>query len=189
MEFDSDSFVRGATLFQQTLGDEVRKAMLTAGVEHDAEVLRDLRAGTGGLKLGANESGMRNSFKSELVGSTIDDLELKRFTNSRTAAAHEFGTVIRPKNAKMLTIPMPAARASGGTGRRRGGARSFKDAHFVNKGGKVYLVGKEGVLFHLVKSATIPARPFWYRVWNSLAERRVQQMKAAIERALGRFSK
>ena len=84
-------------------------------------------------------------------------------TNIPYGPTHEFGATIRPKTAKFLTIPLPAAKTK--AGRSRGGARSFPNT-FVrrSKAGNLILFQKLGSriipLFVLKKMVKIPKRPW-----------------------------
>lgn len=71
------------------------------------------------------------------------------------AAIHEFGGVIKPKNAKYLTIPQDPFFV----GKR---AREFDLSVVRAKSGNLYLVQKNtGVFAYLLKkSVTMPARPY-----------------------------
>lgn len=79
-------------------------------------------------------------------------------TDVEYAAIHEYGGVITPKNAKYLAIPLTeAARA------HAGGPRSYPGqlTPRFNKGSAGSLVDEQGVAqFALVRSVTIPARPY-----------------------------
>lgn len=80
-------------------------------------------------------------------------------TNERFARIHQFGGVIKAKNAKFLTIPLSEDAA----GKR---ARDFSDTFFMkSKNGNLLLMqntGEESVraLYLLRKSVRIPARTF-----------------------------
>ncbi|MCK4660863.1 MAG: hypothetical protein KAV82_15190, partial [Phycisphaerae bacterium] len=95
---------------------------------------------------------------------------------TKYAAIHERGGVIRPKNAKALAIPLPAARGPGGKPRYPGGPREAARKHpnmfMLKQKGKPPLLcyakrvrGKAGgkvselvPLFVLKKSVKVPAR-------------------------------
>lgn len=84
-------------------------------------------------------------------------------TNIPYGPSHEFGATIRPKTAKFLTIPLPAAKTAAGAGRGR--ARDFPNT-FVrrSKAGNLILFQKIGKriipLFVLKKMVKIPKRPW-----------------------------
>lgn len=71
------------------------------------------------------------------------------------AAIHEFGGTIRPLRAKNLAIP------ANKTARKLGSPRKFSNLRWIpGTVGKSYLVNDDGLQFTLVKSVTIPARPY-----------------------------
>lgn len=85
-------------------------------------------------------------------------------------AAHEFGAVIRPKQAQALAIPLT------NVARKSGGPRNLPDLHIVaGDGGGAVLVDSKGTAqFALVKQVRIPKRPF---------------MRPALHRAKKKFPK
>ena len=92
----------------------------------------------------------------------IDETTLIVGTNLDYAATHQYGAVITPVGAKALAVPVTAeARHSGGP-RRMGGL------HIVWPKGRPSWTLRDdtgNVQFALVKSVTIPARPFLG--WNN----------------------
>ena len=75
------------------------------------------------------------------------------------AAIHHYGGVIKPKNKKFLTIPFPGGPADTKVPKR---AADFEDT-FIAKGIIFQSLEHESVpLFILVKSVTIPARPYMF---------------------------
>lgn len=83
-------------------------------------------------------------------------VEIKIGTNAEYATVHEYGGTIRPKHAKSLAIPVSA------TAKKVKGPRDFPGKLFLVKtDDKVYLMGAKGKIHYiLVKSVTIPARPY-----------------------------
>ena len=81
------------------------------------------------------------------------------FTRDLRARIHEFGGVIRPRNAEALTIPI----APEAEGRK---ARSFKDTFLLAREGQPALImqrvegDKPKALYVLQKLVRMPARPF-----------------------------
>lgn len=82
-------------------------------------------------------------------------------TTHPAAPLHQFGGVVRPRRAKMLAIPLTKE------ARRSGGPRRFgkKLALRPTRKPRVYLLvaearGKVTAHFVLVRSVTVPARPF-----------------------------
>lgn len=82
----------------------------------------------------------------------ITDTEMEIGTDLFSAPTMHFGAVIKPKNAKFLTLPMPGI---------TGSARSYENTFF--KGGMMFQNLPGGgirPLFVLRKQVKIPARPF-----------------------------
>ncbi len=79
------------------------------------------------------------------------------------AAIHETGGTIRPKTAKFLTIPMPAALTPAGVVRKP--ARQWTDTFVRTIRGNKYIFSKEGgravPIFLLKQSVKIPKRPYF----------------------------
>lgn len=106
---------------------------------------------------------------------SVSETELVLGTNLEYARIHQEGGVITPKRAKFLAIPVTRAAFYAGSPRRfkeplvavmgkRGGVLKLK-ALPVGKNKKQYTsdnkwLGKDLVQYILVKSVTIPARPF-----------------------------
>lgn len=81
-----------------------------------------------------------------------------------SSSTHEHGAVIRPKRAKMLAIPLAAAKTAGGVA-RYSTPRSVPGLFVLkSKAGNLLLVKREGggitPYFVLKHSVTIPRRPF-----------------------------
>lgn len=100
----------------------------------------------------------------------VDGYSARVGTNVVYARAHEFGAVIKPKNAKFLTIPIGQYRVQSRTARIRS-ARQVKDLVYIPRkngefGGMLGRPKGRGKarsiepLFLLRKRVTIPPRPF-----------------------------
>ena len=86
------------------------------------------------------------------------------------ANIHETGGIIRPKNARYLTIPLPSAQTPAGVGRFtarevRDGMTGYDGSFFRrSRAGNLILFGTQGnrviPLFILKQSVTIPARRY-----------------------------
>ncbi|MCK4624567.1 MAG: hypothetical protein KAV00_04595 [Phycisphaerae bacterium] len=122
---------------------------------------------------------LRSSLRGRVVstGATIvAAVGVTKGPATKYAAIHEHGGVIRPKNAKALAIPLPAARGPGGKPRFPGGPREAARKHpnmfMLKQKGKAPLLcyakrvrGKAGgrvselvPLFVLKKSVKVPAK-------------------------------
>ena len=97
-------------------------------------------------------------------GSLISsDVEVRLGTRVKYARIHQEGGVIKPVNAKWLTVPVEAS--------RRKKARDYEDAFVIMGSHGPLLVRKKGkgkneklvILYALKKSVTMPARPYmWF---------------------------
>lgn len=107
------------------------------------------------------------------------------------AATHEFGAVIRPKNAKALRIPLPggAALTRAGVDRYATPLRQTAGGMFrlVKFGGRAFLakVGRGGGLAYvLVQQVKIPARPYLRPGFDRVAKAIPGRLVAALTEAL-----
>lgn len=123
-----------------------------------------LSGGGGGLNVVSGD--LRRSFQHRESGEDLSNLESHLYTTSKYAAIHEFGGTIRPKNAKMLAIPIkggPATRASGEPlyhSPLRSTLPQTLDFFVDERGtGRFFLIDETGqAWFRLVPSVKIPAR-------------------------------
>jgi len=145
-----------------------------------------------GQVLNVRSGGLRRSV-------TTDASDLPRSisvgTPSPAAPTHEAGAVIRPRRARLLTIPLDAAQTGAGVARftARGAARQF-DATFWqrSRAGNLILFGKRGdqlvPLFLGLRKVTIPQRSFMEpalereregmsAVWAAEAERAIREAR------------
>ncbi len=112
------------------------------------------------------------------------------------AATHEFGATIRPKTAKMLAVPLPAAKTASGVSRFKGPLRQALTAEFTSTfvtkkiSGKLRLYGirakKVVPLFGLFESITIPKRPVWIPALRQNAKRIRNTIEGRIREMLRR---
>ena len=108
---------------------------------------RDLTSGKYGLKTRTGR--LRNSLAiaAKRSGNTIIGV---MGTGLPYAAAHEFGTTIRPKNVSWLTIPFRGI---------KGRAREYANTFFIERAGGLLLMQNQGgnvrPLFTLKKSVTL----------------------------------
>ncbi|MDD5087198.1 MAG: hypothetical protein PHI18_00165 [bacterium] len=148
---------------------DVMPGPLVTALAADLErsVLRNFRSGgrpiPWPLSRRAQETGKKTLIDQGLLYNSIrrhgKGYEAVVFTQDKRAFIHEYGGTIVPRTAKALTIPI-AAEARG----RR--ARSFADTFLLKRDGKAPLImqrvegGDPKPLFVLLKSVTLPARPF-----------------------------
>lgn len=101
------------------------------------------------------------------------------------AAVQEYGATIRPKRAKALTIPLPAAKTAAGV--VRGGPRDFLNTFTVP--GKPFIFQRQGdrvvALFKFMEEVTVPARPALLPALNdvlpAMQEQLVQDVHDQVE--------
>lgn len=119
--------------------------------------------GTGGQTMSVRSGALNRSIRDSVrvSGSTVNTLR-GQIGSIFYGRIHEYGGVIKPKKAKYLTIPLPAALTSNGTPKKPT-ARDW-DRTFVitSKKGNLLIVRKQGrgivPLYVLKKSVRIPAR-------------------------------
>lgn len=113
-------------------------------------------------------------------------------TNVRYGRTHEFGAVIRPKRGKLLAIPLSGLAQSlliraGGNVRNIPGLRLIRGKKnlllVLDVGGRK---ARTELLFALVPSVTVPARPWAMRSARESAPRMVEAMKAEFRLKLAR---
>ncbi|MBD5430139.1 hypothetical protein [Lactobacillus sp.] len=95
--------------------------------------------------------------------------------------ANEYGAHIRPKNGQWLTIPTKEAE-DGDNGLPRS-AKEIKGL-FRPKGKNILCVNRDGklvVMYYLVKSVDIPARPFIRTAWIENKGKYASLIKSGIE--------
>lgn len=98
---------------------------------------------------------LSRSLHEELTESTPTRAVVEIGTDLEYAAIHEFGGVIKPKNAKNLAIPLTSAARSVSSPRDMTGLK------FIKAGSTKLLVDAEGEAQFVLKDAvTIPARPY-----------------------------
>lgn len=140
---------------------DLRKAMKTALVGVAAKAKRESKL-LATTRLSVRTGKLRQSIYS---GTRIKRDTVEAFTGSKVpyAAIQERGGVVRPRTARMLAIPLGAAKTKAGVNRQR--PRDYTDLFIIkSKSGKLLLVRKNGdgiePLFLLVHQSKI--RPHWY---------------------------
>jgi hypothetical protein len=135
---------------------------------------------------------LQRSFLFRVEGSRVEDLVGIYFTNLVYAGVHEGKdgkpTVIRARNRKFLTIPLPDAKTASGV--TRGPARSFPDTFLRrSKSGNLVIFQKRGkgppaALFLLKREVSIPPRLNLLAFWNDRQRLHVARIDAAVRKAL-----
>lgn len=147
--------------------------------EVSRELLREMRlfeselieTRLSGDPLKVRSGSLRRSWKTGIEGNRLENLYAWTASTSKAAATHEFGDPNRkPRTAKMLAIPLDAAKFPSGTARYNSPLRQTLDGEFSKTwvarmpSGKLILFGQKGQtggaipLFVLVPSVSIPAR-------------------------------
>lgn len=107
------------------------------------------------------------------------------------AAIHEFGGVVRPKNAKALRIPLPGGPALTGAGVDRYATPLRQTAggmfRLVKFGGRAFLskIGRGGgIAYVLVMQSRIPSRPYLRPGFDRVAAEVPKRLVAALSEVL-----
>lgn len=133
------------------LDAEVGEETLTVAVKAGAQVVQNAAQG----KAPRKTSTLARSIHTEVTRSSPNYVEVTVGTDLEYAAIHEFGGVIRPKNAKFLAIPIT------GAAKTYASPRDFPDKlHFIPSSSGGVLANKEGAQYILRSSVTIPAHPY-----------------------------
>lgn len=167
-------------------GSELRKALLRMLTEEGIGAKRRAQDNAS-VEPEARTGTLRRSI-TDSVTATESELRLALSAGSGTggkdvpyARTQEDGATIRPRNAKWLTIPMPAAKTAAGVA--RGPARSFGDLRFVpsatSPGTKAWLVRDVGrgktarseLMFMLVRKVTIRPKRYLAKAWEPVESR------------------
>jgi phage gpG-like protein len=148
----------------------LRKLAIVAAA--DAE--RFAKERTSGPVLHARTGRLRSSIGGSILQQG-DDLEVHLSAGGTRAgrevpyaAAHEWGATIRPRNGAFLRIPLGPAKTAAGVDRFGGPLRTTGAGQFAvvaTGGGRAVLMrtkgpGKGQAWYALVRSVTLPARPF-----------------------------
>lgn len=170
------------------------------------ELLREMRSfetdlvtnHLSGKPLATRSGDLRRSWKNVVLGDRLDNLIGRVFSTSKYAATHEYGDPNRvPRNAKMLSIPLDAAKFPSGASRYNSPLRETLKGEFshtwVQRGpsGQLILFGQRGEtggaipLFALVPRVSIPARMGARQLFRQRLPGVAQALGRAAARALG----
>jgi phage gpG-like protein len=163
------------TVSSEKKGNAVYKGMRLAAADVEAGLKLTVSGGMLKIRSGrlANSIGSRIERRGKNIISVIGS-GARRGKPLPYAAIHEKGGTIRPKRAKYLTVPLPAAMTKSGVVRKR--AREYRDT-FVRKTASrsLILYQKKGnkalPLFALKKSVKIPARKYMSKTLKSRKSR------------------
>ena len=180
-----------ATVESGRLAEVVRVSMVETGQVATAKA--KLALASGGRGPDTRSGALRNSIRHTVdKGPTGPEMSLSaggRFGGNdvRYARIHELGGTIRPKRAKSLAIPLPAARTGAGVSGRPG-PRDFPDLQFMpskNPRNVGILATPAGVpMFVLRRSVTIPARPYLKPSMDQAVQGFRARLGSAMARAL-----
>ena len=181
-----------ATVESGRLAEVVRVSMVETGQVATAKA--KLALASGGRGPDTRSGALRNSIRHTVdKGPTGPEMSLSaggRFGGNdvRYARIHELGGTIRPKRAKSLAIPLPAARTGAGVSGRPG-PRDVPGLRFVPTPGSPRVVAvlvneSNQVMFYLHKSVTIPARPYLKPSMDQAVQGFRARLGSAMARAL-----
>lgn len=147
---------------------ELISAELKEYLEGVAEALSNRHSGAYPGGTSANTMSRRSGFMIDSITDsvTVTGQTIATITGSISIPAeraiHENGGVIRPKNSKYLTIPLPAALDSNGIPKKKS-ARDWENTFVIkSKKGNLLIVQRDGLelvyLYVLKTEVTIPAR-------------------------------
>lgn len=164
--------------FERTLAklpDAVGGAALADATMQGAEIIR--KAARRKAPKGRTKQ-LSESIAAEVTVSTRDRCEVEVGTDIVYAAIQEFGGVIRPRNAKMLAIPLTGGARAAGTPRAGGKLRLIK-----SKNGNLLLIDTAGrPQWVLKESVTIPAQPYLRPAFDENQARAVKKAGDALKK-------
>lgn len=154
---------------------------------HAAYTTRRLSGATPGESLGRRTGNLARSFMFETTGDRLENLRGRVYfdsthitvgtiggdPNTTIAHVHEFGSIITPKRAEWLTVPLEDALTPAGVA--RGSIQDFPDGRFIDLNeddlsGLFYVTGPENnlsFLFALLKQVEIKPSLHFREDWNA----------------------
>jgi len=144
---------------------------------------------------GASGYGLFGTFKRvSLVSSTIEGMGMQVYSESKIAKLHETGGIVKDPSGGRMAVPLSArSQMFTAKGKLRGRykkPRELKNVTPMRLKGQTYLVRiKKKVqkilpLYVLKRSVRLKPRLGFYRVWDSLANYRIEILNKKIENAL-----
>jgi len=144
---------------------------------------------------GASGYGLFGTFKRvSLVSSTIEGMGMQVYSESKIAKLHETGGVVTDPSGGRMAIPLSArSQMFTAKGKLRGRykkPRQLKNVEPMRFKGQTFLVRvtkraqKLLPLYVLKRSVRLKPRLGFYRVWDSLANYRIEILNKKIENAL-----
>ena len=144
---------------------------------------------------GSSGHGLFGTFKRiSLVSPTIEGMGMQVYSDSKIAKLHETGGIVTDRSGGRMAVPL-SARSQMFTpkGKLRGKykkPRQLKNVEPMKFKGQTFLVrvkktaGKILPLYVLKRSVRLKPRLGFYRVWDSLANYRIEILNKKIENAL-----
>ncbi|MCK9555012.1 hypothetical protein M0R36_04245 [bacterium] len=144
---------------------------------------------------GASGHGLFGTFKRvSLVTSSIYDMGMEVYTDSKIARLHEEGGIVRDPSGGRLAVPL-SARSQMFTGKgklrkRYKSPRELKNVKPMRFKGKTFLTrvwkgtGKLMPLYVLKRQVRIKPRLGFYRTWDGLDNYRINILNSSIDKAL-----
>jgi HK97 gp10 family phage protein len=157
------------------VSDALATRMLGAAVLSGAQLIRNAAE----QKAPKRTRTLARSIHVEPTKSTRTEAEATVGTNLEYAKIHEFGGTIVPRNAKALAVPISREA-------KLYAPRDFPGKlHVVVKDGKAFLVGaRGGVHYALLKSVTLPARPYLRPAFDEKRAAAVREIRASLRQML-----
>lgn len=176
-KFDTSALDRAAGASDAIIYQALRGAMDGILRAFEAKHIKERMSGRPGVM--TRTAQLKRSWKLLVVGSKAEDLRGTYANTSRYARMQEYGGTQKPSKAKMLAIPLDAARTAAGIGRFGGPLRAILPAAFPggtfvrrSKAGNLILFGKTSAdaepvaLFVLKTQTVIPPRLGTRDLWR-----------------------
>ncbi len=175
-------------LGQQELRNMLRREMLGVQTYFSDYVTRNKL--TGGSPLKRRTGTLARSIRPGRVEFTDTTVRGSVGTNLQYARIHEYGGVIKAKNKKYLTIPLPAAMTSAGVLRKPAG--DWEDTFVMRSGrGNLIIFQKRGArivpLFVLKKQVSIPQRSYMRTSLQETNDRILRQWNEGLARIIHKY--
>jgi len=144
---------------------------------------------------GASGHGLFGTFKRvSLVSPTIEGMGMQVYSDSKIAKLHETGGIVKDPSGGRMAVPLSArSQMFTAKGKLRGKykkPRQLKNVEPMRFKGQTYLVRvkkraqKLLPLYVLKRSVRLKPRLGFYRVWDSLANYRIEILNKSVDKAL-----
>ena len=186
LQLDIGGFKKAIEKVPGELYNQSKSAMNRIGDYYIRKLTVEHLSGHGSNSLARRSSALSRSFNKYTDGSTIDDLALTIYTDSKYARIHEFGGTIRPRKGKYLAIPLDAAKTGAGVS-RMSSPRNVAGLNYGgrSKAGNIILRDESGTpMFVLVRQVEIPPRLSMFKTWAEITPVIEGMLNSAIDKAL-----